>query len=70
MGLQSLILMKKVPRDLTLDLLHRVIIIELDQARDTKKLIDLSQLKPMDQVMTMWAKFFTLLKKLKTDQMI
>ena len=70
MGLQSLILMKKVPKDLTLDLLHRVIIIELDQARDTKKLIDLSQLKPMDQVMTMWAKFFTLLKKLKTDQMI
>ena len=70
MGLQSLILMKKVPRDLTLDLLHLVIIIELDQERDTKKLIDLSQLKPMDQVMTMWAKFFTLLKKLKTDQMI
>ena len=70
MGLQSLILMKKVPKDLTLDLLHRVIIIELDQARDTKKLIDLLQLKPMDQVMTMWAKFFTLLKKLKTDQMI
>ena len=62
--------MKKVPKDLNLDLLHRVIIIELDQARDTKKLIDLSQLKPMDQVMTMWAKFFTLLKKLKTDQMI
>ena len=70
MDLQSLILIKKVLRDLTLDLLHRVIIIELDQARDTKKLIDLSQLKPMDQVMTMWAKFFTLLKKLKTDQMI
>jgi hypothetical protein len=70
MGLPSLILMKKVPKDLTLDLLHRVTIIELDQARDTKKLIDLSQLKPMDQVMTMWAKFFTLLKKLKTDQMI
>ena len=60
MGLQSLILMKKVPRDLTLDLLHLVIIIELDQERDTKKLIDSLQLKPMDQVMTMWAKFFTL----------
>ena len=60
MDLQSLTLIKKVLRDLTLDLLHRVIIIEQDQARDTKKLIDLLQLKPMDQVMTMWAKFFTL----------